>query len=136
MIILSFFEKDIFRSWDDASAAEMQKELLLGRVDGDQFIILFVIFKGKRKSKCAFPVIAEITCKKKERRTEMMVATEPRVSENGRYSLREACELLGVHKTTMIRWVKEGKIRYGIRRSNYRKFYLGRELVRFWRAQL
>ncbi len=66
----------------------------------------------------------------------MMLATEPRVSENGRYSLREACELLGVHKTTMIRWVKEGKIRYGIRRSNYRKFYLGRELVRFWRAQL
>lgn len=65
-----------------------------------------------------------------------MIATEPRVAESARYSLNEASEILGVHRCTIIKWAKEGKIRYGIRRSNSRKFYLGRELLRFWKAQL
>ena len=65
-----------------------------------------------------------------------MTITEPRVAETGRYSLIEASQALGVHPSTLIRWVKEGKINYGIRRSNSRKFYLGKELIRFWKAQL
>lgn len=66
----------------------------------------------------------------------MMIATEPRVAENARYSLNEASEILGIHRTTLIKWAKEGKIRYGVRRSNSRKFYLGREILRCWKAQL
>jgi len=66
----------------------------------------------------------------------MMVAIEPKVNAEGRYSLQEASDLLGVHRTTLLRWVNEGKIRYGIRRSNSRRFYLGREILRFWRAEI
>lgn len=65
-----------------------------------------------------------------------MIATEPRVAETGRYSQEETSKLLGVHRSTVIRWAKEGKIKYGIRRSNSRKFYLGREIVRCWKAQI
>jgi len=64
-----------------------------------------------------------------------MVNEEPKVSDFGRYSAEETCKLLGIHRNTLSRWVKEGKVRFGIRRVNTRKFYLGREIKRIWRAQ-
>lgn len=65
-----------------------------------------------------------------------MVAEEPKVSLNARYSINQACGLLGVHRNTLLNYTNEGKIRFGVRRGTSRKFYLGSEIVRFWKAQL
>ena len=65
-----------------------------------------------------------------------MVATEPRISMAGRYSIEETCALLGIHRHTLRRYTAKGKIRCGVRRSTARKFYLGSEILRFWKAQL
>lgn len=65
-----------------------------------------------------------------------MIATEPKVAQTARYSLEETAELLGVHPNTVIRYVKSGKLRYGVRRTNRRKFYTGFEILRFWRSEI
>ena len=65
-----------------------------------------------------------------------MVNEEPKVADFGRYSIAETSKLLGIHRNTLLRWTKAGIIRFGVRRGTMRKFYLGREIKRFWRAAL
>ena len=65
-----------------------------------------------------------------------MVNEEPKVSDFGRYSIMETCKLLGIHRNTLSKWTKAGTIRCGVRRGTMRKFYLGREIKRFWKAEL
>ena len=65
-----------------------------------------------------------------------MIPTEPKVALTARYSLEETAQILGVHPNTVIRYAKQGKIRFGIRRTNRRKFYTGQEILRFWRATI
>ena len=65
-----------------------------------------------------------------------MVNEEPKVADYGRYSIDETCKLLGIHRNTLLRWSKAGIIRFSIRRGTMRKFYLGREIKRFWRAEI
>jgi len=65
-----------------------------------------------------------------------MVNEEPKVSDFGRYSKNETCKFLGIHRNTLSKWTKTGAIRCGIRRGTMRKLYLGREIKRFWRAEL
>ena len=62
-----------------------------------------------------------------------MVNEEPKVADFGRYSIAETSKLLGIHRNTLLRWTKAG---IGVRRGTMRKFYLGREIKRFWRAEL
>lgn len=65
----------------------------------------------------------------------MMTAIEPQASASGRYSIGEACVLLGIHRNTLAKYTDSGEIKCGFRK-NGRKFYLGREIMRFWREQL
>ncbi len=65
-----------------------------------------------------------------------MVNQEPIVRADGRYSVEETAALLGIHRNTLLRYTNKGRILFGIRRSTTRKFYTGREIVRFWKAQL
>ena len=65
-----------------------------------------------------------------------MVTTEPKICMAGRYSIEETCNLLGVHRHTLRRYTEKGKIRCGVRRATSRKFYLGSEILRFWKAEL
>ena len=65
-----------------------------------------------------------------------MVNEEPKVADFGRYNVTETCTKLGICRSTLHRYGKLGKIRFGIRRANMRKFYEGREIKRFWRAYL
>jgi predicted site-specific integrase-resolvase len=65
-----------------------------------------------------------------------MVAELPHIAADGRYSQKQAAQLLGVHRNTLAAASAAGHIKFGIRRSNMRKFYLGSEIVRFWRSQL
>ena len=65
-----------------------------------------------------------------------MKSTEPQVSGTGRYSVTETSKALGIHRCTLLRYTESGSIKCGFRRTNARKFYLGSEILRFWRAQM
>ena len=65
-----------------------------------------------------------------------MVKSEPEVKPTDRYSTKETCEILGIHRNTLIRYTASGAIRCGIRRATCRKFYTGSEILRFWKASL
>lgn len=64
----------------------------------------------------------------------MMSAEEPHVSDCGRYSVKETCEVLGIHRNTLERYRKANVIKCGYRRVSNRKFYLGSEIKRAWRS--
>lgn len=63
-----------------------------------------------------------------------MVQQEPKVIPTARYELRDASRALGIHKSTLLNWTKQGLIRAGVRKVNGRKCWLGSELLRCWRA--
>ena len=63
-----------------------------------------------------------------------MVNMCPNVPDEGRYSIAEAATILGVNRSTLLRHSELGLIKFGLRRSNARKFYVGREINRYWKA--
>lgn len=69
-----------------------------------------------------------------------MVGTgmEPQLPPMQRYSLSEACEILGIHRNTLSRKTREGYIRCEYRREGKRMYpiYLGSEIVRYWRGAI
>ena len=66
----------------------------------------------------------------------MITAIEPQVAVEGRYSICQAAAALGIHRNTLLKYTEAGLIKCGFRRESARKFYLGSEIVRFWKAQL
>lgn len=64
----------------------------------------------------------------------MLTSIEPKCADAGRYSVTEACALLGVHRSTLKRWTERNLIRCGFRMGNHRPFYTGREIKRLWRT--
>lgn len=66
----------------------------------------------------------------------MITAIEPKVNEAGRYSVTETCAALGIHRNSLRKYTAQGLIKCGFRRQSARKFYAGREILKFWRAQL
>lgn len=68
----------------------------------------------------------------------MITAIEPNVSPTGRYSTMETCRHLGIHRDTLRTYTEVKKlIKCGTRKlgNRYVKFYLGSEILRFWKAQ-
>lgn len=60
-----------------------------------------------------------------------MNPTIPVIANMGRYSISATCAFLGIGRTTLYRWEKEGKIeRGGYRTTNGRPFYYGKEIQR------
>lgn len=53
------------------------------------------------------------------------------IPSTAEYSLPEAATILGVTRQTINRWCRDGKIRFGIRRHNGRKFFKGIDLKMF-----
>ncbi|WP_289763498.1 helix-turn-helix domain-containing protein [uncultured Duncaniella sp.] len=66
----------------------------------------------------------------------MVTATEPQVALTGRYTVKQTCEHLGIHRNTLRRYTEEGHIKCSFRRETARKIYLGKEILRFWNSQL
>lgn len=64
-----------------------------------------------------------------------MTPIEPQVSMTGRYSVTETCSALGIHRNTLRRYTEAKKIKCGFRRMTERKFYLGSEILKLWRAE-
>lgn len=66
-----------------------------------------------------------------------MISTEPNVSLSGRYSINETCDLLGIHRDSLYKYTHETcEIKCGWRKigGRLRKYYLGSEILRYWRA--
>lgn len=66
----------------------------------------------------------------------MITSIEPNVNESGRYSVTQASQALGIHRNTLRGYTDAGLIKCGFRRESGRKFYEGREIIRFWKARL
>ncbi len=66
----------------------------------------------------------------------MISPVEPNVNELGRYSVMETCAALGIHRNSLRKYTEQGLIKCGFRKLSARKFYSGREILKFWRAQL
>jgi len=63
----------------------------------------------------------------------MITAEEPKVADTGKYSMTQAAKALGIHTNTLLNYVKQGRIRHSVRRTNGRKCFTGYELKKFWR---
>lgn len=66
----------------------------------------------------------------------MLTSLEPSVTVTGRYSVEETCRILTICRDTLRKYTTSGAIKCGFRRENARKFYLGSEILRFWKAQM
>lgn len=64
-----------------------------------------------------------------------MTAEEPQVSLTGRYSPTEAAKILQIARATVYKYVQNGKVKIGLRRSNNRMFIPGTEIMKLWKAQ-
>lgn len=67
-----------------------------------------------------------------------MTTIEPQVMTTGRYSINQTCKLLGIHRDTLRLYTdKQMIIKCGYRTIGNRKvkFYLGSEILRFWKRQ-
>ncbi len=60
----------------------------------------------------------------------------PAVVQNGRYSVTEAAKALGCTRQTINAKVRDGILRCGYRRTNGRKFFLGSEIIRYWKSEM
>lgn len=70
-------------------------------------------------------------------RTNIMNAEEPKVALTGRYSINETSAILGINRDTLFKYTHEtSEIKCGWRRvgGRLRKYYLGSEILRYWRA--
>ena len=65
-----------------------------------------------------------------------MTPTVPNVSPDGRYSIKETCEILGIHPNTLYYHTNKHNIKYGVRKTNMRRFYTGRDILNFWHREL
>lgn len=66
----------------------------------------------------------------------MITAIEPKVNMAGRYSVTETSAVLGIHRNSLRKYTEQGLIKCGFRKPTARKFYLGSEILKFWRGQL
>ena len=62
-----------------------------------------------------------------------MTATMPPINDTDQLSVTQAAAVLGIHRSTLHRHTEEGLIKCGFRRSTGRRFYLGREIKRYWK---
>lgn len=65
-----------------------------------------------------------------------MNANQPQVNKDARYSIKETCTLLGIHRHTLRAWTESGLIKSITRRSNGRTAYKGIDILACWSAVL
>lgn len=61
-----------------------------------------------------------------------MTNTRPDVSPTGRYSVKETCDKLQIHRHTLSRYVQMGYIREVRSKINGRPFYTGLEIIKLF----
>ncbi len=66
----------------------------------------------------------------------MITAIEPKVALDGRYSIAETAKALGVHRNSVMNYTNQGLLHCRFRKATSKKFYLGSEILRFWRIMM
>lgn len=65
----------------------------------------------------------------------MITSIEPAVNPAGKYTIKETCTFLGIHRNTLRSYVKAGHIRPIPKRQNVlQQRFKGLEILRFWNA--
>ena len=67
-------------------------------------------------------------------RAAMITANMPEINATDQLSIGEAAAVLGVHRNTMRRYTEQGLIKCRFRRATKRRFYLGADILRFWKS--
>lgn len=62
----------------------------------------------------------------------MVTSTMPNVIPTSRYTIKETCAILGVHRNTLRAYVRAGYIRCSVKQNGKR--FTGTEILRFWNA--
>lgn len=66
----------------------------------------------------------------------MITAVKPEVDLTARYRTSETCRILGISPNTLRKYTEKGLIKCGFRKVNAQRYYEGKEILRFWKAQL
>lgn len=61
-----------------------------------------------------------------------MTTTMPKIRVDAQYPIGEAAEILGITSRHLLRLAVSGRVRYTINRFNGRKYFSGKELIRYW----
>lgn len=56
----------------------------------------------------------------------------PAVRLDGRYSIKDTCAFLGIHRHTLRKKTEQGVIKCRLRQNGKHYFYLGSEILKFW----
>lgn len=59
----------------------------------------------------------------------------PQIADDSKYTVCQASEVLGVHRDTIRRWVNSCLLKPRFSKINGRKFFLGKDLKKFWMTQ-
>lgn len=66
-----------------------------------------------------------------------MVNCAPQVNLNAHYSTKEAAALLGIHRNSLRTYSDNGLIKFGRRKLGRKdKFFLGKDIVKFWKTYM
>lgn len=60
-----------------------------------------------------------------------MTGEPPDVKASARYPIGEAAKIIGVSPRHLLRIAMDGLIKFGVNRRNGRKYFLGKELLRY-----
>lgn len=63
-----------------------------------------------------------------------MITSRPNIDPKGRYGVVDTAKLLGIHRSTLWRWVEKGWIRPVIRQVNNRTVFRGCDIISAWEA--
>ena len=63
-----------------------------------------------------------------------MTTTMPIIKETDQFSITQAASVLGIHRHTLRIHTEGGLIKCGYRKHSGRRFYTGKELLRYWRT--
>lgn len=66
----------------------------------------------------------------------MLTAFPPKVIPGARYNTGQACDILGISRNTMRKYVKSGKIHPKSDKDTYRNVFEAKELTRFWNERI
>lgn len=64
-----------------------------------------------------------------------MIVEQPHVFPKAKYNMTQASAALGIDRSTLRRYVSDGKAKAVVNKCNGRKMFYGHELIRIWGAE-